>query len=266
MNDYVQVNKKNLFYRMVYPQVQKQDTPLLIFLHEGLGSTVQWRDFPDLLCGRTGCTALIYDRYGYGESEIIKEERTDSYMPEEARIYLIGLIEALHISSDIVLVGHSDGGTIALLFASMFPNKIKGVITEADHVINEKITIDGVKNVVKEYTKENSGLKKLLMRFHGEKTDNMFSAWSNYWLNESRCAWHIKEELQQITVPVLAIQGHDDVYGSVDQLITKLNFIKGPVDIAYIPSCGHVPHFEAREVVLNKMTAFINQISLKKQF
>ncbi len=251
----IKINSKDIYYELINKNFRRKNIPVLVFLHEGLGSTAQWRNFPEELSQKTNCAALVYDRYGYGKSQAINEYRTSAYMPDEAFIFLPELLKKIAINEKIILVGHSDGGTIALLFASQFQEKTLAVITEADHVICEKITLNGVRKVVKEY--ENGGLKKLLTKFHQEKTNNMFYSWSNYWLQEEQKNWHIKDYLTSITATVLAIQGKDDRYGSVKQLAVKLEHIKGQLEIIFISDCGHVPHFEAQNEVLNKMSSFI---------
>lgn len=249
------INNKKISYRIINEAFRNPLKPVLVFLHEGLGSMAQWRDFPARLSTETGCAAMLYDRYGYGLSEAFDGIRNSEYMPDEAFDFLPQLLEKAGITEKIILVGHSDGGTIALLFASRFPDKVTAVITEADHVISEDITLNGVRQITAEY--ESGNLKKLLSKFHPGKTDAMFYSWSKFWLQKAQANWHIKDALPAITAPVLAIQGKDDRYGSVKQLTVKLELIGGQTEVLYIPACGHVPHFEAMEPVLGKMKAFI---------
>jgi len=251
----VKINEKDIYYKFINTEFRSKNRPVLVFLHEGLGSTAQWRNFPELLSNITKCPALVYDRYGYGKSEAIEGIRTSAYMPDEAFVVLPQLLEKLKILEKVILIGHSDGGTIALLFASRFTEKVAAVITEADHVLSETITLNGVRKVVEEY--KSGGLKKLLSKFHDKKTDAMFYAWSNYWLNEEQKNWHIKDELPAIIAPVLIIQGKDDRYGSVKQITVKLELIAGQTEVLFIPSCGHAPHFEAMDMVLYRMKEFI---------
>ena len=254
----IKVNNKHIHYKLINTDFRNKNKPVLVFLHEGLGSAVQWRDFPDMLSNATDCAALVYDRYGYGESETITESRNSDYLPNEAFIFLPELLKKIGIEEKVLLVGHSDGGTIALLYASKFTEKTIGVITEADHVMSEDITLEGVRKIVEEF--KTGGLKKLLSRFHKEKTDAMFYSWSNYWLSEEKRNWSIENQLPLIMAPVLAIQGKNDCYGSVKQVTSKLEKIKGQVEILFIPDCGHVPHFEAKIKVLETMKSFILRI------
>jgi len=253
----VKVNSKQIHYKLLNSDFRDEVKPVLVFLHEGLGSVAQWKDFPDKVSSATGCAALVYDRYGYGHSEAINETRNADYMPDEAFVFLPELLKQSGINEKVILIGHSDGGTIALLYATRFQEKTMAVITEADHVLSEAITLAGVKNIVEEY--KNGGLKKLLSRFHDEKTDSMFYSWSNYWLSEEKTNWSIENHLPQIKCPVLAMQGRNDCYGSVKQLTSKLENIKSQVEILLIPECGHVPHFEATRMVLEKMISFIKR-------
>jgi len=234
------------------------DNPFIVFLHEGLGSSEQWKDFPALLSGKSGCPALLYDRLGYGKSESIDKLFDKNFMHYEAFKVLPALLEKLKITGKLVLVGHSDGGTIALLFAARHPEKVAGVITEADHVICEKNTMEGINNIVKNY--EHGKLKEKLYKYHKEKTDALFYGWSGFWLSDTAASWNIKEHLSEIKAPVLSVQGKDDKYGSVKQLILKLKLIKSPINIIFLDNCGHIPHFEQKEIVLNKMKNFIFEI------
>ncbi len=255
ISDSIKVNNKHLYYQILNPEYRSSTNQVLVFLHEGLGSIAQWKSFPELLSHETGCAALVYDRYGYGQSEAIKEIRNEAYLPDEAFIFLPELLDKVGITEKVILVGHSDGGTIALLYASRFPENTTAVITEADHVMSEEITLNGVRNIVKEF--EKGSFKKLLSKFHQEKTDAMFYSWSNYWLSDAQKSWSIENKLPLITAPVLAIQGKDDCYGSLKQLTSKLENIKGHVEILFLFGCGHVPHFEAQDRVLSKMKSFI---------
>lgn len=254
----IKIACKLLYYQLINTEYRNNTRPVLVFLHEGLGSVAQWKDFPALLSRETKCAALVYDRYGYGKSDPYEGIRTKNYMSDEAFIYLPELLEKLGIIENVLLVGHSDGGTIALLYASQFQKKTTAVITEADHVLSEEITIKGVRNIVVEY--EKGGLKKLLSKFHNEKTDALFYSWCNYWLSKEQQKWNIVDSLPLITSPVLAIQGKDDCYGTVKQLTTKLESIKGQTEILFIPDCGHVPHFEAQNLVFQKMSFFLNNV------
>jgi len=227
----------------------------LVFLHEGLGSIGQWRDFPRLLAEATGLGALVYDRYGFGGSDPLHETRDGLYLQQEAHESLPQMLESCGVDRPI-LVGHSDGGTIALLYAARFPEQPRGVITEAAHVFNEEITLAGIREAVKSF--ETGALREKLARFHGERTEALFQGWSDTWLMPEFREWTIEARLAEIRCPVLAIQGEDDEYGSAAQLQTIVGRVSGASDFLLIPECGHCPHQQAREQVLREMTRFVD--------
>lgn len=252
----IQVAGKEIYYEIIYPECRKPETPFLVFLHEGLGSIRQWKEFPDAIGKRVKCPVLIYDRYGYGKSQAFTEPRTPEYLNTEAFVFLPGLLEKLGIHEKIILIGHSDGGSIALLYASKYPDRVSGLITEADHLFCEEITIEGIKKAEQEY--EKGKLKASLQKFHGDKTDAVFYGWSKVWTAGENRDWNMEHYLPSITCPVLAIQGKEDAYGSEKQLLAKQEKISGPVEILFIDGCGHIPHFQAANEVKCKMLNFIN--------
>lgn len=257
ISDYIEVAGKRLYYEIHFPELLKEGNPLLIFLHEGLGSVRQWKNFPESIGKELKCTVLVYDRYGYGKSEKLDELRDSNYLFNEAFIYLPELIEKLQINQKLFLIGHSDGGTIALLFASKYSDRILGLVTEADHLFCEDVTISGIKNAVIEY--ESGKIKLGLQKFHGNKTDSIFYGWADVWLAPENKDWNIEDYLPKITCPVLAIQGKEDCYGSERQLLSKKKNISGPVETLFIENCGHVPHFQSEELIKSSITNFFNK-------
>lgn len=230
------------------------ETPTLVFLHEGLGSIEQWRDFPCRLAQATGLAALIYDRYGHGGSEPLREPREMDYHRREAHDTLPEVLAACGIEAP-VLIGHSDGGTIALLYSARFPEKPRGVITEAAHVLVDEVTLAGIREAVRAY--EGGGLRERLARYHGAGTELLFRGWSDVWLAPGYRQWSIEGTLCAIRCPVLVIQGEEDEYGSALQMEAILNRVSGRGERLLIPRCGHIPHHQARETVLGEMTRFI---------
>lgn len=249
------INGKKLYYELLNCADPDPGKPLLVFLHEGLGSTAQWKDFPSNLAHSCELPALLYDRYGYGHSEIKTGINLPGYMHDEALIYLPELLDKLGVQQKVILVGHSDGGTIALLFAAAFPERTLAVVSECDHVVCETITGDGVKGVVEAY--EKGKLKPMLERYHGVKTDALFYGWTGLWLSDQGSTWSILNELPAVKAPLLAIQGANDHFGSVEQLILKLRHCSGPVQINHLAGCGHVPHHEEPGLVYLLMKEFI---------
>ncbi len=227
----------------------------LVFLHEGLGSVGQWRDFPSLLCEKTGLPALVYDRWGYGKSEPFTLPRPMGYLHDEARLGLPAVLDECGIGKAI-LIGHSDGGSISLIHASMRPEGIRAVITEAAHVFVESITLEGIREAVNVYASTDLG--KRLARYHGDKTDHVFHGWADTWLSPEFRDWNIEDVLPGVRCPVLIIQGMDDPYGSPAQVKAIERQVSGPAK-ALLVQCGHTPHAEAREEVLEEMARFIRE-------
>jgi pimeloyl-ACP methyl ester carboxylesterase len=228
--------------------------PTLVFLHEGLGSIAQWRDFPLAVSRATHLPAVVYERAGYGEADPPAGPRSIRYLHEEALESLPEVLRRLQIE-DAVLIGHSDGGSIALIFASVWPQKVRGIITEAAHVFVEDVTLSGIRDAVKLYA--SSDLPKRLSKYHGSNAEAAFRGWSETWLSPSFRSWNIEEYLSGVRCPVLAIQGGEDEYGTSAQVEAIVKGVSGPAAPLIIEGCGHVPHHQARERVLAAMTRFI---------
>lgn len=233
------------------------DRPTIIFLHESLGSVELWRDFPKKLGKLTQCNVLVYDRQGYGKSAPFSfADRKTDYLEREADILKL-LIEHWKLK-DVILFGHSDGGSIALIAAAKYPSHIRGVITEGAHIFVEEITLQGIREAVKAFHATN--LKQRLQKYHGDKTEAVFWAWANTWLSDEFRSWNIENFLPRINCPVLVIQGEDDKYGTRQQVNGIVSQVSGQATELIIPSTGHTPHREAKEVVLNHATSFIKQL------
>lgn len=232
--------------------------PYVIFLHEGLGCKKQWKRFPEKFCKANDLRGLMYDRYGYGGSEALREERTPDFLKREGCEVLPDLLNKLGISGDILLFGHSDGGTIALFFASCHPEKTAGLIAIAPHVFLEDISIRGISDSVKAF--EHGELEKKLRKHHGEKTRAMFEGWTRVWLDKKNRDWNMLEELERITSPVLIIQGDRDNYGSFGQVENILEYASGPSYALYIKNCGHFPHVEFKNTILRESKTFFETI------
>jgi pimeloyl-ACP methyl ester carboxylesterase len=228
----------------------------LVFLHEGLGSVSQWRDFPDVVCGRLGMHGLVYDRWGHGLSEPFDRPRTVRYLHDEAYDALPEVLHAAGIGS-AVLVGHSDGGSIALLFAARHPELTAAVVSEAAHVFVEEMTLDGIRAAVRAFA--DTALRRRLARHHREKTDSVFSAWADCWLSPEFRHWNIEADIRGLRSPLLLVQGEADAYGSVTQLDAIEAAAAGPVERLLLPDCGHVPHHERRDEVVETMAKFVER-------
>ena len=254
MENYIKVLDKKLWVKEIYTHLKK-DKPTLIFLHEALGCIDMWKSFPEELCLKTGLNGLIYDRQGHGQSDPMTLKRGKDYLHIEALEYLPALIKKIGIKKPI-LVGHSDGGTIALIYAAF--HNVEAVITEAAHIYVEKVTTSDVSKVLEVY--HSAGLKERLSKYHGDKTDDLFYAWADTWTSDWFADWNIKELLHKIKAPVLAIQGKEDEYASVQHLYDIVEEIGENAESVLIDNCQHIPHFQAKEFVLEIMNNFIQKL------
>jgi pimeloyl-ACP methyl ester carboxylesterase len=227
----------------------------IIFLHEGLGCIEMWRDYPKQLCIDLGVRGIVYDRAGYGKSTGSLLNRTNLYL-HEAADELAKLITALKIQYPI-LYGHSDGGSIALIYAANHPDKVKAVITEAAHVFNETGTIKGVREA-RPWMEE--GKMEGLRKYHGDRYQEVFYAWNDIWLDDSFMDWDITDLLPSINCPQLIIQGKDDQYGTLLQVETIAKMTTGETSTFTPENCGHAPFKEQREKVMEMSAQFIEQI------
>jgi len=239
----------------VYRQEHQREAPTLVFLHDSLGCAVLWRDFPAKLAAASGCNLLVYDRPGYGRSGPMPgAQRTPLYLEEQAD-FLDELLGRCGISSAI-LFGHSDGASIALIAAAKYPARIVAVISEAAHIFVEEETLAGIRAAVHSY--QTTHLKQRLERYHGEKTDTLFRAWTETWLSPGFRHWNIEHFLTRITCPVLVVQGSKDEYGTEAQVRGIVSAVKGTAVSLLLPDIGHTPHKEAANEVLRQCVAFLN--------
>jgi len=253
-NDLININGKQLFINF---QNNYENCPTIVFLHDSLGCIELWRDFPMKLAEATRCNVLIYDRLGYGKSApMLTHERPNDYMELEADV-LNELLIALKIENAI-LFGHSDGGTISLIMASKYPERINAIIVEAGHIFVEDVTLQGIFEAIKNY--ENTNLSERLHKYHGSKTDTIFRAWTETWTRSDYRNWNIEHLLPNITSPLLFIQGSTDEYGTLEQVEKTINQVSGNSEKYIIPNVGHTPHKEATEIVFEKVTNYINQL------
>lgn len=251
---HLDVNGSMLF---IYHQENNPNRPTLIFLHDSLGCTALWRDFPTALGQMTNCNVLVYDRLGYGKSDPMPDvPRPVNYMEAEAEI-LYYLLNELSINQPI-LFGHSDGASIALLTAAKYPRAIKAVISEAAHVFVEDITLQGIREAMTAYRDTN--LRERLEKYHGDNTDILFRAWTLTWTREDFRNWNIESFLPAISCPVLALQGYNDEFGSLAQVESIISNVSGHREKALIESCGHTPHKETPEAALSISADFINSL------
>jgi pimeloyl-ACP methyl ester carboxylesterase len=254
----IHIKGREIRYEFIKEADLNEGRPLLVFLHDALGSIGTWKDVPELLSERTGLPALVYDRYGHGGSEPLKEMREKHYMHLEGESSLPLLLDGLRVKDPIIPIGHSDGGSIALIFAAAFPERVKGLVAEAAHVFVEDLTLEGIRKTVKAFKKGH--LERSLEAYHDVNTRPIFNAWAATWLSPSFANWDITEKLPLVQAPALVIQGGDDEYGTQAQVDAIVNGLSGPAEPYMVPACGHTPHHEAADVVLPKIDAFIRSL------
>jgi pimeloyl-ACP methyl ester carboxylesterase len=215
--------------------------PTLVLLHEGLGSLSAWRDFPAELAAATGNAALVFSRAGYGQSPPKPGPWPVSFMHDEAA--------ALALGDDVILVGHSDGASIALLYAAARP--VRALVLEAPHVFVEDKTVASIARLGDE-------VRARLARHHA-RADALFAAWRGVWLSPEFRAWNIEALLPRVRVPTLVIQGADDEYGTVAQVEAVRRQLGGPCETLMLPDCGHAPHRDQPARTLAAMSDFIRR-------
>lgn len=240
-----------------------QEAPTLVFLHEGLGCAAMWRDVPARLAADTGCGALVYSRQGYGRSEPVKLPRPLDYMQREGLTTLPAVLDATGVRQAI-LVGHSDGASIAIVHAGAVGrnisalDRVRGLILMAPHLFCEELSIQSIEQAKKEYL--HGELRLRLQRHHGDNVDGAFWGWNGAWLDPRFRSFNIEEFLPTIRVPVLAIQGEADPYGTLRQIESLARSVAGPLERLILPGCGHAPHKERPEETRTKMIAFVRRV------
>lgn len=220
-----------------------------------------WQSFPKELCRITRCPGLLYDRTGYGSSSSLDTVRTVNYLHDYALNELPEVIDAVIPDRSHILIGHSDGGSISLIYGSERPALLRGIVTEAAHVFVESETIEGIRTANEAFK---CGKFKGLYRYHGEKTNQLFKAWSETWLSEWFRHWNIEYLLPSVTCPMLVIQGMDDKYGTEYQVNSIVSKSSGSSEALILKNCGHTPHLECPEILTRKVTKFINEIINEK--
>ncbi len=233
------------------------DAPLMVFLHEGLGSVSMWRDFPLRLCEALGCRGLVYSRPAYGQSTARADAdrwRPD-FMHRQAYEVLPALLQVLSVdvcSDKIWLFGHSDGGSIALLYAARFSNYLQGAIVLAPHIMVEDISVQSIAQARTAYLE--TDLRARLARHHANP-DSAFWGWNDIWLHPEFRAWNVTDELGAITCPLLAVQGVNDEYGTLEQIRGIAR--KAPqCELVELADCGHSPHRDHSDRLIEAVSHF----------
>jgi len=234
------------------------EAPTLVFLHEGLGCVGLWRDFPANLAAATGCGAFVYSRLGYGKSDPCELPRPIRFMHTEGLEMLPRVLAAAGIE-DCILVGHSDGGSIAIVYAGgTAAVPLRGLITAAAHVFCEQLSVDSIRTAKEQY--EKNDLRAKLVKYHGANTTCAFRGWNDVWLHPDFRQWNIEPYLPGIQIPMLAIQGQEDQYGTPAQ-IEAIKKHTGPgTETLLFPDCRHAPHVEQEQATLAAMQTFIRKL------
>jgi len=233
-------------------QIGRPGGPTLVFLHEGLGSMALWRDFPQKLSGATGLAAFVYSRAGYGKSDAAPMPRPVRYMHDEAAL-LPEILESAGIR-DPVLVGHSDGASIAIIHAGS-GGKSRALVLEAPHVFTEEM---GLRSIAKARTAYESGDLRWRLSKHHQDVDAAFWGWNRPWLDPEFKKWNLEQFLPRIEAPILVVQGEQDEYGTRAQVDAIERGAK-KVEVLMLPECGHSPHRDQPDQTLRGMADFLRR-------
>jgi pimeloyl-ACP methyl ester carboxylesterase len=237
------------------------DAPVIVFLHEGLGSLAMWKDFPQALCAAAGARGLVFSRYGYGRStpRPAAEKWPVQFMHEQAKRVLPALFAKVGLDRPAWLYGHSDGGSIALLHAAAFPERAAGLVVVAPHVFVEDVSVASIEAARVAYAA--TDLRQRLARYHADP-DSAFGGWNDIWLDPAFRAWNIEDCLPRIRCPVLAVQGEDDEYGTMAQIDVIARQVP-QARLLKLPACGHSPHRDQPERLIAAVADFLRAPALR---
>jgi pimeloyl-ACP methyl ester carboxylesterase len=238
---------------------ERRERPLVVFLHEGLGSLAAWKDFPRRLCAAADLRGLVWSRPGYGRSTPREQsERWGlDFMHRQAHELLPALLDELRVDRQAQppwLIGHSDGGSIALLHAARFTQQVSGLVVMAPHLFVEDVSIASIQQARHHY--ERTDLRQRLARYHDDP-DSAFWGWNDIWLHPPFAHWNIEGEISGISCPLLAMQGIDDEYGTLQQVHAIAQRVPQAV-LVELPQCGHSPHRDQPQRVIDEVTRFVD--------
>jgi pimeloyl-ACP methyl ester carboxylesterase len=234
--------------------------PTIVMLHEGLGSVALWKHFPQMLASRTGCRVLAYSRYGHGNSDKLMEKRPVEFMHHEGEVVLPELLDKLSVAWPILL-GHSDGGSIVLIFAGKYPERPRALILEAPHVFVEDLSVASITLAKVNY--QTTDFPQKLGRYHAH-VDATFWGWNDIWLDREFRSWNIEEYLPAIRCPILCIQGEEDEYGTIAQVEAIQARVPG-TEIMMLSNCRHSPHRDQPDATLERMAEFVARLNERKR-
>jgi len=255
-------DRESLRLEYQWLNADQSDAPVAVFLHEGLGSISMWKDWPQKLCEQLGFRGLVYSRPGYGGStpRAADVKWPVDFMQRQAHDVLPALLDVLGIDSAerarMWVIGHSDGGSIALLYAAAFPDALGGVIAIAPHVFVEDVSVKAISDATALY--KQGDLRARLSRYHAD-VDSAFYGWNDIWLNPEFRHWNITNLLASIRCPLLAVQGHDDEYGTMAQIDAIASHVSH-AQLAKLPACGHSPHRQCPAMLDAAIAAFVRRV------
>lgn len=253
MEKIIHLGSKEINVQWINPSALNGSKPVLVFLHEALGSIVQWKSFPAEYCKILNVPGLVIERSGHGKSSYLTEDRNSSYLHQYADETQDTLREILNPDQKYIIIGHSDGGSIGLIMASRGPKNFLALVTMAAHTFVEEETLAGITPAIIAFE---SGKLDGLYKIHGLKTKTLFYGWANTWLSPAFRNWDIREEIQAFTIPVLALQGSNDQYGTQEQVNSIVSGHENRKGVM-IPNCGHHPHLEKPEETMKAISQWL---------
>lgn len=251
INELYKINNVSLEVKLINNNAKKSVSPL-VMLHEGLGSVALWKDFPEKLANKLNRKIIVYSRKGMGKSSAINEPRSVKFMHVEAKHYLKYIIEN-YCEQEPILFGHSDGASIALIYAGL-NRPIHSIIVEAPHLMVEEVTIKEISKIKLQW--KTSNLREKLAKYHDD-VDGAFNGWCNIWLEEEFKKWNIEEYIKKINVPLFAIQGEDDQYGSLRHINLLKKLLKKSFKKLIIKNCKHSPHQEYPNLIIERLSKYL---------
>lgn len=252
---FIETAGARLDYQLLQPK--GSTGPTLVLLHEGLGSLELWKDFPTRLAEQCNVPVLAYSRQGYGRSSPVRLPRPLDYLSVAGPNELGYVLDNLSLDQ-VVVLGHSDGASIALAYAARQDPRVRGVIVLSPHVDVEAVCIAGVRRTVQAYGR--GDLRERLRAYHGDNLDGAFRGWSETWLNPAFAGWNLHQALPRIQVPLLAIQGREDEFATPKQLETIARETGGECQTVLLDDCRHFPQNQARDRVLALIEGFLAEL------
>jgi pimeloyl-ACP methyl ester carboxylesterase len=253
--EFAEIEWRSRRVRVEYQRLGKGGGPLIVFLHEGLGSLAMWRDFPQTLCDAAGVRGLVYSRPGYGRSTPRDGDEAwgVDFMHRQAHEVLPALLSALHVEQPVWLFGHSDGGSIALLYAARFPERTAGAVVLAPHIVVEELSVRSIEQARVTYLE--TDLRERLAKYHDDP-DSAFWGWNDIWLHPPFKQWSIEDEIRSIACPLLAVQGVDDEYGTMEQIRGIARRVP-QAQLLALDDCGHSPHRDQPDALIEAVRDFL---------